>query len=89
MLHPGVQRQSGDMAGRFIVIDSCELIIPQGYPVYPSIVHSAGAFSDQHGAHLGPTGPSWAPCWPHELCYLGCCDLMSIEAGLLILILHS
>ena len=22
-------------------------------------------------AHLGPTGPSWAPCWPHELCYLG------------------
>ena len=25
----------------------------------------------QHGAHLGPTGPRWAPCWPHELCYLG------------------
>ena len=21
--------------------------------------------------HLGPTGPRWAPCWPHELCYLG------------------
>ena len=25
----------------------------------------------QHGAHLGPTGPRWAPCWPHELCSLG------------------
>ena len=25
----------------------------------------------QHGALLGPTGPRWAPCWPHELCYLG------------------
>ena len=25
----------------------------------------------QHGAYLGPTGPRWAPCWPHELCYLG------------------
>ena len=25
----------------------------------------------QHGAHLGPTGPMWAPCWPHEHCYLG------------------
>ena len=25
----------------------------------------------QHGAHLGPTGPRWAPCWPHEFCYLG------------------
>ena len=24
-----------------------------------------------HGAHLGRTGPRWAPCWPHELCYLG------------------
>ena len=23
--------------------------------------------------HLGPTGPRWAPCWPHELCYLGKC----------------
>ena len=23
------------------------------------------------GAHLGPTGPRWAPCWPHDLCYLG------------------
>ena len=26
----------------------------------------------QHGAHLGPTGLRWAPCWPHELCYLRC-----------------
>ena len=25
----------------------------------------------QHGAHLGPTGPRWAPCWLHELCFLG------------------
>ena len=25
----------------------------------------------QHGAHLGPTGPRWAPCWLHERCYLG------------------
>ena len=21
----------------------------------------------QHGAHLGPVGPRWAPCWPHGL----------------------
>ena len=25
----------------------------------------------QHGAHLGPTGPRWAPCWLHEPCYRG------------------
>ena len=24
-----------------------------------------------HGAHLGPAGPRWAPCWPHDPCYLG------------------
>ena len=23
------------------------------------------------GVHLGPAGPRWAPCLPHELCYLG------------------
>ena len=31
--------------------------------------------SKVHGAnmevHLGLTGPRWAPCWPHEPCYLG------------------
>ena len=27
--------------------------------------------SKVHGAIMGPTGPRWAPCWPHELCYLG------------------
>ena len=25
----------------------------------------------QHGAHLGPTGPRWAPWWPYEPRYLG------------------
>ena len=25
----------------------------------------------QHGAHLGPVGPRWAPCRPHESCYQG------------------
>ena len=25
----------------------------------------------QHGAHLGPVGPRWAPCWPNEPCYQG------------------
>ena len=25
----------------------------------------------RHGAHLGPVGPRWAPCWPHEPWYQG------------------
>ena len=25
----------------------------------------------QHGAHLGPVGPRWTSCWPHEPCYQG------------------
>ena len=28
----------------------------------------------QHGGHLGPVGPRWAPCWPNEPCYQGTCD---------------
>ena len=36
----------------------------------PQIAKSMG----QHGAHLGPVGPRWAPCWPHKPCYLGPCE---------------
>ena len=25
----------------------------------------------KHGAHLGPVGHKWAPCWPHNPCYQG------------------
>ena len=25
----------------------------------------------QHAAQLGPVGPRWAPCWPHEPCFRG------------------
>ena len=44
-----------------------------GVPVMLILVNIdliAGSW-DQHGVHLGPTGPRWAPCWPHEPCYLG------------------
>ena len=33
----------------------------------------------QHGAHLGPVGPRWAPCWPHEPCYGGPCCLCAVS----------
>ena len=32
----------------------------------------------QHGTHLGPVGPRWAPCWPHELCYQGICTVHAL-----------
>ena len=38
----------------------------------------------QHGGHLGPVGPRWAPCWPHEPCYQGSHtphNLNSLEPG--------
>ena len=37
----------------------------------------------QHGAHLGPTGPRWVPCSPHELCYCweGCTRRSSLGAS--------
>ena len=33
-------------------------------------------------AHLGMKGPRWAPCWPHEPCYLGMYSLNSTEWAL-------
>ena len=38
------------------------------YPVYTPRKQSSWG---QHGAHLGPVGPRWAPCWPHEPCSQG------------------
>ena len=38
--------------------------------------------SKVHEAHLGPTGPRWAPCWPHEPCYH---DIVSAAAILTII----
>ena len=35
----------------------------------------------QHGANLGPTGPRWAPCWPHEHCYLASYLLIGWRLG--------
>ena len=36
-----------------------------------------------YGVHLGPTGPKWAPCWPHEPCYLGYfCTVSNIKLSI-------
>ena len=60
-------------------VTGCCLIDRHGYTIAKSVPGSwrhcaipwlQGSWG-QHGAHLGPTGPRWAPCWPHELCYLG------------------
>ena len=37
----------------------------------PAIIHTTQCVWSLHGAFLGPTGPRWAPCWPHDPCYLG------------------
>ena len=34
-------------------------------------MHLIARFMGPTWAQLGPTGPRWAPSWPHELCYLG------------------
>ena len=57
----------------------CDFYVFSSFPLPPSplpLLHWLFPDSRVHGAnmgaHLGPTGPRWAPCWPHELCYLGC-----------------
>ena len=34
-----------------------------------------------YGAHLGPAGPRWAPCWPNEPCSQGWDVLQVIRLG--------
>ena len=41
-------------------------------------------FMGQHGAHLGPVGPSCVPGWPHEPCYQGRYPMQSIPWSLMI-----
>ena len=43
----------------------------QGSDVYRGTKSLIARFMGPTWAHLGPTGPRWATCWPHELCYLG------------------
>ena len=47
---------------------SISLALVQSYP--DSKVHWAN-MGPTWCPSLGPTGPRWAPCWSHELCYLG------------------
>ena len=54
--------------GHVYIWDPCLFLCLVCRNVPESKVHGANM-----GAHLGPTGPSWSPCWPHELSYLGCC----------------
>ena len=54
--------------GCHIAIFPIRLTIGSGTePSRPRLQSSWG----QHGAHLGPVGPRWAPCWPHEPYYQG------------------
>ena len=43
----------------------------QGTPGGHAAVPLIARFMGPAWAHLGPTGPKWVPCWPHELCSLG------------------
>ena len=42
-------------------------IITNVWYAYTQIARMCG----QHGAHLGPFVPRWAPCWLHKACYQG------------------
>ena len=38
---------------------------------FPTVLPRQQSSWGQHGAHLGPVGPRWAPCWSHEPCKQG------------------
>ena len=64
-----VQINTHIICALFLAVTSCSSTVPMfsGEAALPWLQGSWG----QRGAHLGPTGPRWATCWPHEPCYLG------------------
>ena len=55
---------------------TCHWWVNQGYGLelltyLPITLYKTVPDSKVHGANMGPTGPRWAPYWPHEPCYLG------------------
>ena len=66
--HPVVTRSHG----RSLLSGASGDVPRNRHPIYMRYASPVSkVHGGQHGAHLGPTGPRWAPCWPHELCYLG------------------
>ena len=57
----------------------CIFIRNQMMVPHLSCIHWYQGLWGQHGAHLGPTGPRLAPCWPHEFCYLGSHHLITTK----------
>ena len=62
---------SGPGPGSFIVHDGLSLPQTSTYSVKLGGIPWQQCSWGPHGAHLGPVGPSWALCRPHESCYLG------------------
>ena len=48
----------------------CYIIFAWYWCLCLSIPRLQGSWG-QHGAHLGPVGPRWAPCWSHKPCFQG------------------
>ena len=70
-----VTPSNGDTVATDVLTNLSKIIREPGAPFpkhIPSLIaRFMGPTWGQHGAHLGPTGPRWVPCWPHESCYLG------------------
>ena len=67
------------ISASFLIIAECKQQCYMSFPLslgYVFCVPWQQGSWGQHGAHLGPTRPMWAPCWPHEPCYLGCDTLL-------------
>ena len=55
----------------YIAIKPADALIPVPSDAVPD--------SKVHGAHMGTTGPRWAPRWPHEPCYQGLLSVLSSQ----------
>ena len=70
ILKRAIEKYTLNMTSRFLSPSEC-----------PRFQSQITKFMGQYGAHLGPIGPRWAPCWPQESCYRGCVTRLSLLQG--------
>ena len=73
--------------GELTWLAQCQWSNPEGYQ-HSDRQQTKNPCTTEHKTSLtarfmGPTpiGPRWAPCWPQELCYLGCAQFLGYNSS--------
>ena len=54
-----------------VILEVLQNFVRSHQPLWMMLSGGRDPDNNFHGTHVGPVGPRWAPCWPHEPCYQG------------------